>query len=357
MLKPSFDSASSGSGRRLRNTLGAVLVAAVALTIVTGAQVTVPFPNFVVGTVAQPSEVNANFSALSNQSLNRTGGTMTGTLTSQTIAPSVDATYTLGDGAHRYTTGSFSGTITAGTFSGALSGDGSAVTNINAANIATNTLATARGGTALNGSAAANGALLIGNGAGYTLATLTAGTGATITNGAGSITVGISQLLDKSTTQQDVNTTTTETSVYSFSIPANTLGTNKTLRLTVTGSYLNNSGGADNFTPRVKFGGTTIASSAPSLGAGVDRRTMKFVTEINANGATNSQRAATIWTVGAGAPEAQFDGAVSLTVAGYHGSLAVDTTASQTITLTVQHGTSAGTISFRRFVAMLEILQ
>lgn len=45
------------------------------------------------------------------------------------------------------------------------------------------------GGTGINGSSAANGTLLIGNGTGYTLATLTASTGVSITNGAGSITI------------------------------------------------------------------------------------------------------------------------------------------------------------------------
>ena len=52
-----------------------------------------------------------------------------------------------------------------------------------------NQLATVRGGTGVDGSAAANGALLIGNGTGYTLSTLTQGSGITVTNGAGSITV------------------------------------------------------------------------------------------------------------------------------------------------------------------------
>ncbi|QQR78763.1 MAG: hypothetical protein IPJ68_00545 [Candidatus Moraniibacteriota bacterium] len=50
-------------------------------------------------------------------------------------------------------------------------------------------LSVSRGGTGLDGSAAANGTLLIGNGTGYTLATLTDGTGISITEGAGTITV------------------------------------------------------------------------------------------------------------------------------------------------------------------------
>ena len=45
------------------------------------------------------------------------------------------------------------------------------------------------GGTGVNGATAANGSLLIGNGAGFSLATLTASTGISVTNGAGSISI------------------------------------------------------------------------------------------------------------------------------------------------------------------------
>jgi hypothetical protein len=62
-------------------------------------------------------------------------------------------------------------------------------TNFSATSLTlTNALARAQGGTGLS-TAPSNGQLLIGNGTGYTLATLTAGSGITITNGAGSITL------------------------------------------------------------------------------------------------------------------------------------------------------------------------
>ena len=51
------------------------------------------------------------------------------------------------------------------------------------------TLSVARGGTGLNGAAAGYGALLIGNGSGYSLGTLTAGSGISITNAASTITI------------------------------------------------------------------------------------------------------------------------------------------------------------------------
>ena len=53
----------------------------------------------------------------------------------------------------------------------------------------TNDLGTSHGGTGLDGSSAANGTLLIGNGSGYTLTTLTSGEGLDVTNASGSITL------------------------------------------------------------------------------------------------------------------------------------------------------------------------
>ncbi len=55
--------------------------------------------------------------------------------------------------------------------------------------VALDTVGVDHGGTGLNGSSAANGTLLIGNGNGYTLTTLTAGEGLDVTNASGSITL------------------------------------------------------------------------------------------------------------------------------------------------------------------------
>jgi len=60
---------------------------------------------------------------------------------------------------------------------------------LNASAITAGTLSVTRGGTGVDGSGASNGQLLIGNGSGYSLATITAGSGISVTNGAGSITI------------------------------------------------------------------------------------------------------------------------------------------------------------------------
>ena len=65
-----------------------------------------------------------------------------------------------------------------------------------------NQLNPSRGGTGVDGSSAANGSLLIGNGSGYSLATLTQGSGITVTNGAGSITIASTLVLQSTWLQK-----------------------------------------------------------------------------------------------------------------------------------------------------------
>jgi hypothetical protein len=85
-----------------------------------------------------------------------------------------------------------------------------------AANI-TGTVAIANGGTGLT-SVPANGQIDIGNGTGFTRATLTAGSGITITNNAGAITISAAV---RPTTDQTIVTTAAQTSFTLSEIPVN----------------------------------------------------------------------------------------------------------------------------------------
>ncbi len=71
---------------------------------VAASQITITY-SFSNGSVADADQVNANFTALGTQALNRTGGTMTGTLTAQQITPSVTNTYDLGTSSVLFRTG------------------------------------------------------------------------------------------------------------------------------------------------------------------------------------------------------------------------------------------------------------
>lgn len=164
--------------------LVAATVLFVAATAVT-AQITVP-NTFTPGTTISSTTMNANFTELGTKSLNRTGGTMTGTLTAQQVTPASTATYDLGTSLVKFRDAflsrnlSVGGTITAGsgaveivdstgkipaissTYFASLSGanltslpaanltgtaaaiDGSAITALNASNLSSGTVATAR---------------------------------------------------------------------------------------------------------------------------------------------------------------------------------------------------------------------
>ena len=91
---------------------------------------------------------------------------------------------------------------------GFLKSTGAAAPTWSSVNLATadvsGILTTAKGGTGLNTSTAANGQLLIGNGGGLTVATLTSGTNINIVNGAGSITINSTAMANPLTTNGDI---------------------------------------------------------------------------------------------------------------------------------------------------------
>lgn len=112
-----------------------ILVLLWALTVPVQAQITTPY-TFTAGTVANPDEVNSNFAKFSD-ALNRTGGTMTGTLTARAIVAAANNTYDIGASGTRFANvysvlGNFSGTLTATTFSGS----GASLTSVPAAQLA-----------------------------------------------------------------------------------------------------------------------------------------------------------------------------------------------------------------------------
>lgn len=100
----------------MRTCLSGLLLLALSLLPAPAlAQITISFPTFVAGTTIDPDQMNSNFSTITAQALNRTGGTVTGN-----IAASANVTI---DGADisDYLDGSGNGTFTGTlTVSGAL---------------------------------------------------------------------------------------------------------------------------------------------------------------------------------------------------------------------------------------------
>jgi hypothetical protein len=142
--------------------------------------------------------------------------------------------------------------------------------------ITSGTVGVGVGGTGLSGSSAADGTLLIGNGTGYTLATLTAGTGIAVTNGSGSISVAVAptgagtnvsavfgQDATKTVASTAAKTSIVGTGIGSMTIPANTFIAGRTCRVTQFG-YVSNVA-TDTLTWTIAVGANTIASAATAI--------------------------------------------------------------------------------------------
>ena len=168
---------------------------------------------------------------------------------------------------------------------------------------------------------------------------------------------GLDLAIDRDVSITNVSNTTTETTVYSFSVPANTLETNRALRLTMAADYLNNSAGSDTFTIRVKYGATTIFQSAQSLTQDANRRGLTLDVMLSAANGTGQQVARGVFVIG---PVNTFAGNTQGNVGSIdeaiHASIAEDSTGALTLEVTFEHATAAATIDAREHITMLELL-
>lgn len=157
-------------------------------------------------------------------------------------------------------------------------------------------------------------------------------------------------LYDRANSDTTVGNTTTETTLYSKSVTANDLAATGGLRLTMTGTWLNNSGSGKTLTLRVKFGATTIFSYGFTLSS--NSSTGRFEIGVTLfNTATNAQVANIV--------AQYFRGGGSTTlVDGYRNktTAAEDTTASKTLSVTVQWDAAHANATTTKEMAFLEIL-
>lgn len=169
--------------------------------------------------------------------------------------------------------------------------------------------------------------------------------------------------LDHDTSVNDVVSTAAETTVYTYSVPANTLSTNRALRITVIGDYLNNTGGGDTFTFRVKYGSTTYLTAAWSTSTNANRKAFTGQFILSASGATNTQVAMGWASLADGADTANADGTMTTTqsstnklLAGTLNNGAEDTTGALNLVLTADHAASSANLSFRCQAVHVELV-
>ena len=102
-------------------------------------------------------------------------------------------------------------------------------------------------------------------------------------------------ILNVSNTQTGVVNSTTETALYSYSLPTD-LAAGEVVELRLTGTYFNNSGGTRNMTVRFKLGATTVIThNFTALGTLADARGWQILVRLVVK-ATNDQRM-TYWGI------------------------------------------------------------
>jgi len=147
---------------------------------------------------------------------------------------------------------------------------------------------------------------------------------------------------------------TSEEDIISFSVPANTLGTNGVLRYSMWATWLNNSGGAATNTLKLIYGSTTLVT-APVINAGPDATAFDVKIEVllKGDGATNSQEGWLRWTF----PNATLGGIqTTLLTASNIGTAAEDSTGALNFKISGTSSVSSASIAFVRKSSILEHL-
>lgn len=162
-------------------------------------------------------------------------------------------------------------------------------------------------------------------------------------------------VLNRSLTTVSVVNTITETTVYSFTIPANTLGADGGLYFYLAGTYLNNSGAARNLTVNIKLGATTVFSDTySSIAASASQRLFNLVL-LGLNATASSQK----WGPGhayvGSAGDTGFAGASILAQLAYATS-AVNTAVNALFAVTVTHSAASASLQFDKELALLVLI-
>lgn len=151
-----------------------------------------------------------------------------------------------------------------------------------------------------------------------------------------------------------------EVTVYTYSVPADSIGAAGMLRLAIRGHLLNNTGGNRALTLRVKLGGTTLIDvTTGNIATGSARRVVRVDLEVQGDGASSAQLVSGALIIsGAGSvTTAVAAGAPDLNASRYfEGSGAKDMTSAQTLEVSIQLSASDAAYEADIERALLELL-
>jgi hypothetical protein len=161
--------------------------------------------------------------------------------------------------------------------------------------------------------------------------------------------------------QLDIVNTVVDTTLYTFSVPGNSLGTTHSLHLVINGDILNNSGVARAITMTLIYGTTTLYKATSGTITSVARRACFFEIYLVAAGGTSAQEGTVRWlmpnSTGTGVTTGVGSMQSALLADGYgYGTSAENSTGALSLTFKIQLGAADANFSLRRQSAFLELL-
>lgn len=203
--------------------------------------------------------------------------------------------------------------------------------------------------------------LVKGNGA----AAMTAYAGTTCTqqvltaldaSGAGTCSNGVI-VLARQVTTQTVNNTTTETTTFTYSVPANTLGSNRMIRVTTMGEVLRNTATSETFSWKFYYGGTRAGQCDVTIATETLVHGVNAIFTISAANATNAQVAQATCVYNAQTTfNPNGESAASTGKIGYHNAMTVDSTAAQNLEVRFQMSAADANASMILRTVQVELL-
>lgn len=159
----------------------------------------------------------------------------------------------------------------------------------------------------------------------------------------------IDRTLKRTSAVVDVVNTVSETTVFTFPVYAGLLTTNRGIRLSLIGDYLNNTGSTIDLILRVKLGATTLLTLEMYAGTGgiitsTSRQSMKLDAIFANINSASIQFASGVVNTSAGDPVTAY------------GTAAENTAGSLNYVVTAQHSVASANASFRMQFAHLELL-
>lgn len=167
-------------------------------------------------------------------------------------------------------------------------------------------------------------------------------------------------ILDQSTSAVDVVSTAAATNLHSVSLPAGCMSTDRMVRVTVLGDYLNNTGISQTLSLAVVLQGTIMWQdlTTASIGTDADRRPFIMQFQIANTASASVQVLRGTWWLGvaaAGSGAGIGDIDLSLLTTVFGGSAAENTALARTLSFSAQHGASNANLSIRKQYALVEL--